>query len=65
MLGGASRGCLRCAATLVREGILSVAVVLKHAAIYPTHEQLVGQLAREMGFTQARARSCAYAVAVC
>ncbi|PRW57398.1 5-oxoprolinase [Chlorella sorokiniana] len=33
-------------------GICSVAVVLKHAAIYPAHEQLVGQLARDMGFTQ-------------
>lgn len=33
-------------------GIRSVAVVLKHAAIYPAHEQLVGQLARDMGFTQ-------------
>ena len=33
-------------------GIESVAVVLKHAAIYPRHEQLVGELAREMGFKQ-------------
>jgi 5-oxoprolinase (ATP-hydrolysing) len=29
-----------------------VAVVLKHAAIFPQHEQAVGQLAREMGFRQ-------------
>lgn len=36
-------------------GIISVAVVLKHAAIYPAHEQLVGQLARGMGFAQASA----------
>ena len=36
-------------------GITSVAVVLKHAAIYPAHEQLVGQLARDMGFAQASA----------
>ncbi len=34
------------------EGISSVAVVLKHAAIFPNHEQQVGQLAVEMGFTQ-------------
>ncbi|GLC33195.1 hypothetical protein PLESTB_000360500 [Pleodorina starrii] len=33
-------------------GIRSLAVVLKHAAIYPAHEQQVGQIAREMGFTQ-------------
>lgn len=33
-------------------GISSVAVVLKHAAIFPQHEQAVGQLAREMGFRQ-------------
>jgi N-methylhydantoinase A/oxoprolinase/acetone carboxylase beta subunit len=31
---------------------VSVAVVLKHAAIYPRHEQLVGELARELGFKQ-------------
>ncbi len=35
-------------------GIKSLAVVLKHAAIYPEHERLVGALATEMGFTQAR-----------
>jgi 5-oxoprolinase (ATP-hydrolysing) len=33
-------------------GISSIAVVLKHAAIYPEHEKLVGQLARDMGFKQ-------------
>lgn len=33
-------------------GIVSVAVVLKHAAIFPQHERLVGELAREMGFRQ-------------
>ena len=33
-------------------GIRSVAVVLKHAAIYPAHELAVGDLALEMGFTQ-------------
>ena len=35
-------------------GIVSVAVVLKHAAIFPEHEQQVGRLAREMGFQQVR-----------
>ena len=33
-------------------GIAAVAVVLKHAAVYPAHEQLVGRIARDMGFTQ-------------
>ena len=33
-------------------GITSVAVVLKHSAIFPAHEQLVGELARGMGFAQ-------------
>ncbi|KAL4856136.1 5-oxoprolinase [Chlorella vulgaris] len=33
-------------------GIVSVAVVLKHAAIFPQHEQEVGQLALKMGFQQ-------------
>lgn len=33
-------------------GISSIAVVLKHAAIYPKHEQLVGELAQQMGFKQ-------------
>jgi 5-oxoprolinase (ATP-hydrolysing) len=35
-------------------GISSIAVVLKHAAIYPDHEKVVGQLAKQMGFTQVR-----------
>ena len=34
------------------EGIKSLAVVLKHAAIFPDHEKAVGSLAREMGFQQ-------------
>lgn len=33
----------------------ALAVVLKHAAVYPEHEKLVGQLARSIGFTQVRA----------
>jgi len=37
----------------VREaGIASVAVVLKHAYIFGEHEEAVGALARELGFTQ-------------
>ena len=32
-------------------GITSLAVVFKHAAIFPDHEQLVGEVAREEGFT--------------
>jgi 5-oxoprolinase (ATP-hydrolysing) len=34
------------------EGIAAVAVVLKHAALYPAHEALIGDLARSLGFTQ-------------
>ncbi|GIL76007.1 hypothetical protein Vretifemale_5749 [Volvox reticuliferus] len=37
---------------VLSKGIRSLAVVLKHAAIYPAHEQQVGAIAREMGFTQ-------------
>lgn len=33
-------------------GISSIAVVLKHAAVFPEHEQAVGRIAREMGFAQ-------------
>lgn len=33
-------------------GICSIAVVLKHSAIFPAHEEVVGKLAAEMGFTQ-------------
>lgn len=33
-------------------GIRAVAVVLKHAAVFPDHEKVVGDLARRMGFTQ-------------
>jgi 5-oxoprolinase (ATP-hydrolysing) len=32
-------------------GIRSIAVVLKHSALFPDHEDLVGCIAREMGFT--------------
>jgi hypothetical protein len=45
-------------------GIVSVAVVLKHAAIFPQHEQEVGQLAREMGFQQVQ-HSPLHAVCCC
>ncbi|CAL8463366.1 g2900 [Coccomyxa elongata] len=33
-------------------GIKSLAVVFKHAAIYPDHEEAVGRVARELGFKQ-------------
>eukprot|EP00983_Pelagomonas_calceolata_P125132 1161185-Pelagomonas_calceolata.AAC.2 len=45
-------------------GIRSLAVVLKHAAVFPDHEQAVGMLARELGFEQARvARPIGYLTA--
>ena len=37
---------------LVQAGFSSLAVVLKHAAIYPDHEQAIGKLAGELGFSQ-------------
>ncbi|MEW5297314.1 MAG: hypothetical protein WDW36_000531 [Sanguina aurantia] len=37
---------------VLRSGITALAVVLKHAAIFPDHELQVGRLAAEMGFTQ-------------
>ena len=33
-------------------GIKSIAVVFKHAAIFPDHEQIVGKTAKELGFDQ-------------
>jgi len=35
-------------------GIKSIAVVFKHAAIFPDHEEAVGSVARELGFQQVR-----------
>lgn len=40
---------------VLASGIRSLAVVLKHAAVFPDHEKTVGKLARELGFEQARA----------
>ncbi len=37
---------------LLKQGITSLAVVFLHAYACPQHEQVVGQLATEMGFTQ-------------
>lgn len=37
---------------LLAEGIHSLAVVFAHAYAWPAHEEAVGALAREMGFTQ-------------
>lgn len=37
---------------LLDDGIKSIAVVFKHAAIFPDHEKAVGKIARELGFGQ-------------
>ena len=47
------------------KGIKSIAVILKHAAIYPDHEEAVGKLAKKMGFEQARHQLPAYSDAHC
>ena len=38
----------------MQDGITSLAVVLKHAAIFPDHEQAIGKLAAKLGFAQVR-----------
>ena len=38
--------------SVFKQGIRSLAVVLKHAAVFPDHEIKVGRLAEEIGFTQ-------------
>ena len=45
---------------VLQAGITSLAVVLKHAAIFPAHEEAVGDLARRMGFKQVRPRCLRY-----
>jgi len=53
-----------CCRQAVRDaGIASVAVVLKHAYIFGKHEEAVGALARELGFTQVICRWCPMAQA--
>lgn len=37
---------------LLDKGIKSIAIVFKHAAIFPDHEQAVGRVAKELGFEQ-------------
>lgn len=37
---------------ILDDSISSIAVVLKHAAVFPEHEKMVGKIAREMGFAQ-------------
>jgi 5-oxoprolinase (ATP-hydrolysing) len=37
---------------ILNSGIKSIAVVLKHSAIFPDHEELVGNVAESLGFTQ-------------
>lgn len=39
-------------AGVLRRGIRSLAIVFKHAFLFPDHERAVGAVAREMGFTQ-------------
>jgi 5-oxoprolinase (ATP-hydrolysing) len=38
--------------SLLKEGINSVAIVLMHAYLYPNHEEEIGKIATELGFTQ-------------
>ena len=50
---GSSMLCfLRDLQQVLDSGIRGVAIVLKHAAIFPDHEQAVGKIAREVGFQQ-------------
>ena len=46
--------CMRCRdlQRVLDSGIRSIAVVLKHAAIFPDHEQAVGRIAQDLGFEQ-------------
>ena len=37
---------------VLNSGIKSIAVVLKHSAIFPDHEEIVGKVAEQLGFTQ-------------
>ena len=37
---------------MLDKGITSLAVCLKHSFLFPEHEELVGQLAKGMGFKQ-------------
>ena len=37
---------------VLERGIKSIAVVLKHSAIFPDHEKAVGEIAKELGFEQ-------------
>lgn len=39
---------------MLNGGIKSLAVVFKHAAIFPEHEEAVGKVARELGFEQVK-----------
>jgi 5-oxoprolinase (ATP-hydrolysing) len=44
--------CCRDLKAVLEGGIRSIAVVLKHAAIFPDHEEAVGRVARDLGFQQ-------------
>ena len=37
---------------VLERGIKSIAVVLKHSAIFPDHEKAVGEIAKQLGFEQ-------------
>lgn len=37
---------------VINKGITSLAIVLKHSFIFPDHEEAVGRVAQELGFTQ-------------
>jgi len=45
---------------VLASGIHSLAVVLKHAAVFPNHECAVGKLAQELGFEQVRVCALGY-----
>lgn len=41
-----------CLQGVLKDGITSLAVVLKHSFLFPEHEEAVGKLAKDMGFKQ-------------
>ena len=43
---------MRLTVAALQEGFNSLAVVLKHAAIFPDHEEAIGKLADKLGFSQ-------------
>ena len=43
---------VRLTVAALQDGFTSLAVVLKHAAIFPDHEKAIGRLADRLGFSQ-------------